>query len=53
MNLNLTKNERTIIIFLLKAERSTVGFLSGFGKLTDEESKQEKFLNKLIDKLYE
>ena len=53
MIVNLTKQEREIIQILLKAERTTIRFLTGFGEPTDKELLREKFLDKLINKLYE
>jgi len=53
MKVELTKNERQIIQLLLKAEKSTIRFLTGFGKPSEQELLKEEFLTKLIDKLYD
>lgn len=50
--MKLSKTERDLIILLLKAERSTTRFLTGFGKPTKRELTKENFLDKLINKLY-
>ncbi len=47
----LTKEERELLTCLVKGERATVRFLSGFAKPKEMEKKKEDFCDNLIEKL--
>lgn len=47
----LTKKEKELLIILVKAEKSTARFLSGFAQSTEIEKKKEAFCDNLIEKL--
>jgi hypothetical protein len=49
--IELTPEEKRILLLLLEAEKETVRFLAGFGEISEKESMKEEFLSNLINKL--
>ena len=47
----LTRKEKNLIISLLEAQKGSIIFLRGFGKITLEEKQKKDFYNKLINKI--
>ena len=50
-NKQLKPQEIKLLIALTEAQKSTIGFLRGFGKPTRKEQDENAFYNRLIEKL--